>query len=529
MPLHDRGFCRCLTPSRVVQPHKMTLKCPIPNRAARVVFAALILVLTPALALPAQDLATKSHHARELMDEGKPAEAVPIYRELVRAVPSNAGLMIDLGLALDMSGDKPEAVREYEAVLKLDPGQFAALLLLGTADVEMGEPAKALAPLEQSLKAEPDNPDAQETLAEALLALGRLSEAARRFQGLSRTEPGNPKVWYGLGGCYERLAQQSFDALSHAAHGSAYWLDLVAESRLESKQDYSAFYFYHQALAKMPALRGVHAAIAEVYRDTGHPDWAKAEQQKERELPPPDCATDKLECDFDAGRFLEIVEATNGAQDPGAYYWRTRALNQLALDAYLRLGALPASAETHELKAKIASERRQYAEASAELRQALQLSLGNPDIEKQLGIALYKSGNLSGAQTLFEELLKRQPGAPDLNFYLGDTDLNSQKPRAAIPYLEKAIQANPNLLPAQRSLGLAYLQSGQADKAIPHLKAALPIDDDGSLHYQLGRAYQASGQRELAAAMLKQYDEMHRAQQAENAAVEKDVAITPPN
>jgi hypothetical protein len=130
--------------------------------------------------------------------------------------------------------------------------------------------------------------------------------------------------------------------LAKLASGSAYWLDLVAESRLETKQDYAAFYFYRQALAKMPSVRGVHAAIADVYKDTGHPDWASVEEEKERQLPPPDCAVEKIECEFQAGNFINLIEATEGAKDPQAHYWRTRAFNKLALDAYSRLGQLPA-------------------------------------------------------------------------------------------------------------------------------------------------------------------------------------------
>jgi predicted Zn-dependent protease len=124
--------------------------------------------------------------------------------------------------------------------------------------------------------------------------------------------------------------------------------------------------------------------------------------------------------------------------------------------------------------------------------------------------------------------VKREPDATDLNYLLGDAILNSQKPLEAIPYLERVIEADPHMLTAQRSLGLAYLQTGQPSKAIVHLKEALPIDQDGSMHYQLARAYQVHGDRELSSAMLKQYQEMQRAQQAENKTVENEVAITPP-
>ncbi|HEV2246958.1 MAG TPA: tetratricopeptide repeat protein [Terriglobia bacterium] len=488
-----------------------------------------LLLVASLLSAQSVGLARKSQHAKELMAAGKFEEAIPIYRELVRAVPGNPGLITNLGLALDMSGDMQDATREYEAAFKLDPNYYPVLLLLGTAYLDLGQPAKAIDPLERSLRVQPDNFDAQEELAEALLSLGRLDDAAHRFRELSQSNPNNAKVWYGLGLCYEGLAQRNFDLLARVSPGSAYWLDLVAESRFETKQNYSAFYFYRQALAKMPLMHGVHAAIAEIYRDSGHSDWASVEEKKERDLPPPDCSAHKLECDFQAGNFISIIDSPERTKDPEASYWKTRAYNKLALDAYLRLGQLPASTETYELEAKIESKRRHYAEAAKDWREALRLSPRDRYLQKQLGITLYQMGDLPGAQTLFQKLLAQEPHAADLNYFLGDTILKSQKPQEAITYLENAVRYDPKLLPAERSLGLAYLQVGRTQKAIPHLKNALPIDDDGSAHYQLGRAYQINGERSLAATMFKQYQEIQHAQKAGNNAVEKDVAITPPD
>jgi len=475
------------------------------------------------------DLVQKSHHVKKLMAEGKFEEAIPICRELVRLVPNDPGLIMNLALALDMAGNKQEAVREYQAALKLEPDYYPALLLLGTAYLDLGLPAKAIDPLEKSLKAQPDSFDAKQTLAEALLGVGRLGEAAHRFEELSPSHPNSAKTWYGLGLCYEGLAQRSFDELAKIAPDSAYWLDLVAESRLDTKQNDSAFYFYRQALAKTPSMRGVRSAIAEVYRDTGHPDWALAEEEKERRLPPPDCNVQRLECEFRAGNFTRVIEVTADATSPEAYYWRTRAYNRLAMDSYFRLGQLPPSMETHELRANIESKRRQYAEAAKEWREALRLSPGNRYVQKQLAMALYYVGDLPRAQAQFQELLKWEPNVPDLNYFLGETVLRAQKPRDAIPYLERAIKADPGMLPAHKSLGLAYLETRQAEKAIPHLRKALPIDQDGSVRYQLARAYQARGEANLAEAMFKEYQEKQSAQQAENKATEKEVAITPPD
>jgi tetratricopeptide (TPR) repeat protein len=80
----------------------------------------------------------------------------------------------------------------------------------------------------------------------------------------------------------------------------------------------------------------------------------------------------------------------------------------------------------------------------------------------------------------------------------------------AVPYLEAALKLNPKQLPAHASLGLCYGRLNEMPKAIPHLKAALELDRDGSLHYQLARAYQATGQPALAKTMMDQYQKLHK-------------------
>ncbi len=492
-------------------------------------FAFLLVLFVAPFGVSQDDaLVAKSRRVKELLAEGRPEEAIPLCRDLVRAVPDNPGLVMNLGLALDMAGHKRAAAREFERVLKVDPDNLQASLFLGTSYLDLGEPAKAVGLLKRVLKAEPHNLDAQEVLGEALLSLGRLEEAAGQFRSLAQRAPDNPRVWYGLGLSYERLAQHNFDALQEVALGSAYWFELVAESRVKTTQYSSAFYFYRQALAKSPSLRGIHAGLAQVYRKTDHPDWAGVEEERERALLPPDCRAQKLECDFQGGRYLELVAASQGAKTPEAFYWRARACSQLALESFQRLGQLPPSAEMHELMAKMDSERRQYVESAKEWQEALKLSPGNPALEQGLAIALYHSGDLSRARPLFEGLLRRNPDSGRLNYMLGDTLLNSQKPQEALSYLTKAVTLEPGLLGAHASLAHAYLAMGDAQKAVPHLQAALPIDEDGSLHYQLARAYQAHGEQAMAREMLKKYRELHAAQEAESKAVEKEVAITPP-
>ena len=91
----------------------------------------LVAFVRPACSQP--DLASESHQGKELMASGRFEEAIPIYRNLVRALPDNPGPLLNLGLALHMAGHEREAVQQFLAVLKLDPGDTPARLYLGTA------------------------------------------------------------------------------------------------------------------------------------------------------------------------------------------------------------------------------------------------------------------------------------------------------------------------------------------------------------------------------------------------------------
>jgi hypothetical protein len=48
-------------------------------------------------------------------------------------------------------------------------------------------------------------------------------------------------------------------------------------------------------------------------------------------------------------------------------------------------------------------------------------------------------------------------------------------------------------------LGQVYASRGDTHSAIDEYKLGLPSDDDGSVHYQLGRLYQKTGEATLAA------------------------------
>jgi predicted Zn-dependent protease len=400
---------------------------------------------------------------------------------------------------------------------------------MAAAYMGIGAPEKAIPPLTKAARLQPQNPELQQELAAALLSLNRFKEAAEHYQKLAELLPQKPRAWAGLCQCYGELSQEESEKLGHMAKDSGYWFALMAEARVESQQFKSALYLYRQALERTPDLRGVHTELAEIYRQTGHPDWAATEQKKERNLPAPDCTAKKAECDFFAGHYADAIAAAAAHDTPEALYWRTRSYNALANNAYGKLQQLPPSVESHEVTAMLRRNQGRYREEVDEWRQALKLAPNDPENETQLATALVQIRDLEAARTILLALEPRYPDSPIINYLLGDTFFKLQKPAQGIPYLEKAVQRDPHLLAAHSSLARAYVQVGEGPKAIPHLKAALPIDDDGSLHYQLARAYTASGQPEVAQKVLQEYQAIQKAKAAELQEVEKEVPITAPS
>jgi len=514
---------------------------------------ALCLLQAPARA---EDLTQLSARGKQLMAAGRFSEAIPVYRELVNALPRNPGPLMNLGLALHMAGQEREAASQFQQVIQLDPNNLQARIFLGAAYMGMRTPERAVAPLQTVVRAQPNNRDARLLLAETLLTLERYSSSVVHFEKLAEWDATNPKIWNGIGLSYEGLASHEFGALEKLALGSPYWLTLVAEARAKAGAIVRAYLLYREALEKMPNLRGLHPAIAAIYRRTDHPDWAVVEDAKERALPPLACGSAgaaslsppagaqakaaagsaqagaslalKLECEFWAGRYQQVIALSKGNATQPAVYWRTRAYNELARQAFSRLAQLPSSGEVHELLATILFNQKNFPQSAKEWREALVFSPDNSFYRERLAITLSSASDFEGARPHLEDLIQQAPDSLELNYWLGYTLLGLLEADKAIPHLEKTVRANPMIFAARRELGRAYMLVGRDAEAIPHLKAALASDEEGTLYYQLSRAYRNTGKPELADQMLKKFREMEQTAKRERKTADPNAQITPP-
>ena len=490
------------------------------------VLPALFFVCTGVLPA-AEDLEAKSRRAKSLLESGRFEEAIPICKELVAALPGNPGLVLNLGLAEHMAGHEKEAITAFEAVLKTQPKALPALVSLGAARLSLKQPGLSVSPLQRALAVDPNNQDARGMLAASLNATGQLDASAREYRKLTELSPYDPRAWHGLGITYQAIASDAFERLRKANPQSGFVASLLADTRVQKHQYRSAFYFFSEALKQLPAVHGIHPAMAEVYRKTGHPDWAATEDAREQAMLPAVCPAHPGECQFLAGHDLEALELPKNIT-PEALYWRAKAANELSLQSLVRLGQLPPSPELHQVRAEIARDQNQPLEAIKEWRAALALAPGNPGLQRELAISCFLANDYRTAVTEIEKSLLLEPRAADLNFALGDSWLHLEDPEKAVPYLRTALVADPKMLAADASLGLSLSRLGKFAEAVPHLEKARELDEDGSLNYQLGRAWQAAGNAAAAKTAMARYEEIQKLNQKQKEEAALETRIIPP-
>jgi tetratricopeptide (TPR) repeat protein len=490
---------------------------------------AAVLTLASAAGARSQDdpLAELSARGRELMAAGRYAEAVPVYRQLSDKAPESPGLLLNLGMALHLSGASREALAPLAEAAKRDPASYPAALMLGAARLRCGEPRAAMAPLKAAVRLRPDESEARSLLADALLAQGRHAEAGPQLEALARLAPEDASAWLRLGRSYEALATRGFETLLERGPESAYMLALVAEVRRDEGRADAALELYRKASERAPGMRGLHAAAAELEREAGRADRAAAEEALERGLPKPDCAQKTLECRFAAGRHREVVAAAATATTPAAAYWLARSSNELAREAFARLEKLPPSAALHEWRAEQLRGEGRYADAAEEWRRAAEQKPRDLRLRQELAVTLRLSQDLAGAQAVLEQIVAEREDAAGARYLLGDVLVARQQPEAAIPHLERAVALDPSLAHAHAVLGRAYALVGRAPAAVPHLEKALAVDDDGSLHLQLARAYRAAGRDADAQRTLAEWERLRKSR-AEAQAPGAPPPLTPP-
>ena len=267
----------------------------------------------------------------------------------------------------------------------------------------------------------------------------------------------------------------------------------------------NAFRLYREALEKRPGLAEAHEALARIYEQTGHPDWAAVERERSRADPAarlpiaePARATSARGGTRRSSRPPQPLATAEGL------YWRSRAANELAREAFGRLDRAAAVAGGHVAAgrgpARPPAASRRGDRGAEEGGGGLARRPPDPPRAGRARSSWPTTPRRRGRSWKTCCSAIRTPRS--WRCCWARRGSGASQPGKAVPLLERAVARDPKLLPAQAALGRAYLEAGETAKAIAPLKAALETDRDGSLHYQLARAYRATGRADLASQAL---------------------------
>ena len=468
-------------------------------------------------------LAAKSRLAKQAMSESRYKEAAGIYLELVKDLPDNLGLRMDLAIALDKSGQPSAAIPELERVTRGNPSSAPAWLLLGLADQQLNQPEKAVAPLRVAVRLDAKNGDALFELADAELTTGATSAAAKDFAALAALEPTFPKAWEGLGRAYLSLSESSSQLLKLKAPESPYSLALTARSRGSVERYGDALALFANALEQAPEVPGLHASRAEIYRQTAHEDWAAIESERESRMPKPDCARRPAACAYLKKDWHGVLVEAAKTQSIENIYWTALASSRLAEESFNKLASLPQSPELHAVLADSYQRLGRRLDAVAEWHKAAELNPSDRRLQARLAESLIRARIYPDAERILVPLVAQQPENGEWQYLLGNLLLQLKRDEDALPHLITATRRMPGSMPAHEALGRVYLDLGKPAQAVAHLEKARPLDD-GSISFALNSAYRQLGRQDEARAALARYRALTKQRSAANSTDESPIS-----
>lgn len=342
-----------------------------------------------------------------------------------------------------------------------------------------------------------------------LVIAGKPEQAAAIYQDLVQKFPTNPDLRVDL--CVAQFKARRYKDSAEAAKAALKLRPELTSANLFLGASYlqlgefaSAIPPLQKVLEKQPTERNALLSLAEALSGAGRYEEAADQFQKLAEIIP-----DSPKVWYGLGQCYEKLSARAPGQR-GHY-------QELAQQAYNRLGYLPSSPESYIHAAELREKTSEWVEAAKQWREALALAPHDERTRAGLAWALFRARDYASALEVIAEMRKDGIDSAVLNFLTGGCWLNLQQPEKSISYLEKAIAADSGLLPAKAALGQALLQTGKAREAIPLLRAALSADDDGTIHFQLYRAYATAGETDAAKQALAGYEEFKKASQAATA------------
>jgi tetratricopeptide (TPR) repeat protein len=257
-----------------------------------------------------------------------------------------------------------------------------------------------------------------------------------------------------------------------------------------------------------PSADAANAAVSEaadaLYLSGQYQKCAESMRPHLNALPVPSLSV-LAACAFYTGDYRTAAAAalklkSNPATHASGLYWESKADQRLAIAALARAGDTDSSSPLlHVLLGDIYRQKQRWDAAENEYRRALALDPHNQSAALGLAMALFSDGKNDEALATDKELLTETPDQSEGNLLAGEILVRSHHFGDAETYLTKIRDTGQKFMPRVHALlGEVYFATDRFPQALHEFKMGQVSDDDGSIHYQLGRTYQKVGDKEKA-------------------------------
>lgn len=217
---------------------------------------------------------TLSRNGAEALRARRYPEAVRLYRQALKADPSNPNWRLNLGLALSYDNQPAAALAEFQAYLKARSAPGPAYFLAGLALLKLSRHCDAIAPLQTAANWKPSAENLTE-LADAYQGCQRWPQAAGAYQRVYDQSP-NPALMARIAHCWWMarrydLAHAAFLKLPPALAGEPRLLYEHGDTLVRLEGPAAGLDLLSRAVAAEPSSLPSRAALGRALLDLDRP------------------------------------------------------------------------------------------------------------------------------------------------------------------------------------------------------------------------------------------------------------------
>jgi tetratricopeptide (TPR) repeat protein len=437
--------------------------------------------------------------AESFVQEGRFEDAIAKYRQLLEARSGPPCLRAEYGFALIQSGKLSDARQEFQTQLRQDPGCLMATLGVAQIAIRDGNTATALNNISKVWQADPSFLSANAPVLWEGMSTDKIGSFESALIRASSPKDMQPGLKHAL---LTDLASWRKEPVETFAEESTNFLAAPSKQAPNVKVQKTAV-----ARASQFYSGGKYTACQEILKPAVS------------SLTPGDSLL-LAQCAYDSGDFRTSFQASqrgidSNARSPAAWYWRIKASQVLAVNAFVQAGLTGLnSPAVLVMLGNVYRDAKKFNQAEAEYRKAIELEPRDAAAHLGLAVTFYREFLLDKALPELRTVLQLAPQNPQASFMMADILCLRREFAQAEPYAKAALNGDQSNLPLVHALlGKIYASRGRTTEAIKELQQALPDDQDGSFHYQIAVLYRQVGDANAAREALKQSEALRTKQE----------------